>query len=126
MYELSKMIKTAIDLKEYNPTSKLYIDYENQMDQALKEYKQNNEVEPITEDVIDGEGTVILSAEMQEINRDYEIKQQLAENVCIEITEENLLTYFEPKQKTPIEQIKEDMSTLEDAILEIASMIGGE
>lgn len=126
MYELSKMIKTAIDLKEYNPTSKLYIDYENQMDQALKEYKQNNEVEPITEDVIDGEGTVILSAEMQEINRDYEIKQQLAENVCIEITEENLLTYFEPKQKTPIEQIKEDMSTLEDAIVEIASMIGGE
>lgn len=126
MYELSKMIKTAIDLKEYNPTSKLYIDYENQMDQALKEYKQNNEVEPITEDVIDGEGTVILSVEMQEINRDYEIKQQLAENVCIEITEENLLTYFEPKQKTPIEQIKEDMSTLEDAIVEIASMIGGE
>ena len=126
MYDLSKMIKTAIDLKEYNPTSKLYIDYENQMEQALKEYKQNNEVEPITEDVVDGEGTVILSAEMQEINRDYEIKQQLAENVCIEITEENLLTYFEPKQKTPIEQIKEDMSTLEDAIVEIASMIGGE
>ena len=126
MYDLSKMIKTAIDLKEYNPTSKLYIDYENQMEQALKEYKQNNEVEPITEDVIDGEGTVILSAEMQEINRDYEIKQQLAENVCIEITEENLLTYFEPKQKTPIEQIKEDMRTVEDAIVEIASMIGGE
>ena len=126
MYDLSKMIKTTIDLKDYNPTSKLYIDYENQMDKALKEYKQNNEVEPITEDIIDGEGTVILSAEMQEINRDYEIKQQLAENVCIEITEENLLTYFEPKQKTPIEQIKEDMSTLEDAIVEIASMIGGE
>lgn len=126
MYELSKMIKTTINLKEYNPTSKLYIEYENQMDQALKEYKQNNEVEPITEDIIDGEGTVILSAEMQEINRDHDIKQQLAENVCIEITEENLLTYFEPKQKTPIEQIKEDMSTLEDAIVEIASMIGGE
>ena len=112
MYDLSKMIKTAIDLKEYNPTSKLYIDYENQMDKALKEYKQNNEVEPITEDVIDGEGTVILSAEMQEINRDYEIKQQLAENVRIEITEDNLFDYFEEKPKSEVDVLKEQIAQL--------------
>lgn len=112
MYELSKMIKTTIDLKDYNPKSKLYIDYENQMDKALKEYKQNNEVEPITEDIIDGEGTVILSAEMQEINRDYEIKQQLKQNVKIEITKDNLLEYFEEKPKSEVDILKEQITQL--------------
>ena len=53
---------------------------------------------------------------MQEINRDYEIKQQLKANVKIEITEDNLSDYFEEKPKKEIELLREENKELKERV----------
>lgn len=116
MYELNEMIITTLDLSNYIPKSKLYMDYDELLDKALEVYKKNNELEPITDDIVNAYGEVVLSVEMQEINRDYEIKQQLKANVKIEITEDNLSDYFEEKPKTEIELLKEENKELKERV----------
>ena len=116
MYELNEMIITTLDLSNYIPKSKLYMDYDELLDKALEVYKKNNELEPITDDIVNAYGEVVLSVEMQEINRDYEIKQQLKANVKIEITEDNLSDYFEEKPKTEIELLREENKELKERV----------
>lgn len=116
MYELNEMIITTFDLSNYIAKSKLYDDYNVALDNALELYKKNNTLEPITDDIVNDFGDVILSVEMQEINRDYEIKQQLKANVKIEITEDNLSDYFEEKPKTEIELLREENKELKERV----------
>lgn len=116
MYDLLEMIITTLDLSNYIAKSKLYKDYNIALNNALDLYKQNNTLEEITENIVDENGNIILSIEMQEINRDYEIKQQLKQNVKIEITQDNLLDYFEEKPKTDIE-------VLQDKVVEYDNLI---
>lgn len=116
MYELNEMIITTLDLSNYIAKSKLYEDYNAALDNALELYKKNNTLESITDDIVNDFGDVILSVEMQEINRDYEIKQQLKANVKIEITEDNLSDYFEEKPKTEIELLREENKELKERV----------
>lgn len=131
MYELQEMIVSTLDLSNYIPKQKLYDDYVLALDNALELYKQNNKLEEITEDIVNAYGEVVLSVEMQEINRDFNIKQGLKDNVKIEITEDNLSDYFEEKPKTEIELLKEQLAA-QDEVLQtvlfdlLPNMEGGE
>ena len=116
MYELNEMIITTLDLSNYIAKSKLYYDYNIALDNALELYKQNNELEEITEDIVNDFGDIVLSIEMQEINRDFNIKQGLKDNVKIEITEDNLSDYFEEKPKTEIELLREENKELKERV----------
>lgn len=129
--ELNEIIVSTLDISNYIAKSKLYNDYNVALDNALELYKQNNKLEEITEDIVNAYGEVVLSVEMQEINRDYEIKQQLKANVKIEITEDNLSEYFEEKPKTEIELLREQLAA-QDEVLQtvlfdlLPNMEGGE
>lgn len=116
MHELNEMIMTTLDLNKYVPKQKLYEDYNVALDNALELYKKNNTLEPITEDIVNAYGEVVLSVEMQEINRDFYIKQGLKSNVKIEITEDNLSDYFEEKPKTEIELLREENKELKERV----------
>lgn len=116
MYELNEMIITTLDLSNYIAKSKLYEDYNAALDNALDLYKKSNTLEPITNDIVNDFGDVILSVEMQEINRDFNIKQGLKDNVKIEITEDNLSDYFQEKPKTEIELLKEENKELKERV----------
>ena len=115
--EINEMIITTLDLTNYIAKQKLYDYYNELLNNALEIYKKNNELEPITEDIVDENGNVLLSISDQEINRNYEIKQQLKQNVKIEITQDNLLDYFEEKPKTDIE-VLQDKVTEYDSIIQ--------
>lgn len=131
MYELQEMIVSTLDLSNYIAKSKLYEDYNTALDNALDLYKKSNTLEPITDDIVNDFGDIVLSVEMQEINRDFNIKQGLKDNVKIEITEDNLLNYFEEKPKTEIELLKEQLAA-QDEVLQtvlfdlLPNMEGGE
>lgn len=131
MYELQEMIVSTLDLSNYIAKSKLYEDYNAALDNALDLYKKSNTLEPITDDIVNDFGDIVLSVEMQEINRDFNIKQGLKDNVKIEITENNLLNYFEEKPKTEIELLKEQLAA-QDEVLQtvlfdlLPNMEGGE
>lgn len=116
MYELQEMIVSTLDLSNYIPKQKLYDDYVLALDNALDLYKQNNTLETITDDIKNDFGDIVLSVEMQEINRDFNIKQGLKDNVKIEITEDNLSDYFEEKPKTEIELLKEENKELKERV----------
>ena len=116
MYELQEMIVSTLDLSNYIAKSKLYEDYNVALDNALDLYKQNNTLETITDDIKNEAGDIVLSVEMQEINRDFNIKQGLKDNVKIEITEDNLTDYFEEKPKTEIELLKEENKELKERV----------
>lgn len=117
--ELNEMIITTLDISNYIAKSKLYEDYNVALDNALELYKKNNKLEEITEDILDENGDIILSIEMQELNRNYEIKQQLKQNVKIEITEDNLLDYFEEKPKTDIEVLQDKVAEYDNIIQDL-------
>lgn len=131
MYELQEMIVSTLDLSNYIAKSKLYEDYNVALDNALDLYKKSNTLEPITDDIKNEAGDIVLSVEMQEINRDFNIKQGLKDNVKIEITEDNLTDYFEEKPKTEIELLKEQLAA-QDEVLQtvlfdlLPNMEGGE
>lgn len=114
--ELNEIIVSTLDISNYIAKSKLYNDYNVALDNALELYKQNNKLEEITEDIVNAYGEVVLSVEMQEINRDFNIKQGLKDNVKIEITEDNLSDYFEEKPKTEIELLKEENKELKERV----------
>lgn len=119
MYELNEMIITTFDLSNYIAKSKLYEDYNVALDNALDLYKKSNTLEPITDDIVNDFGDIVLSVEMQELNRNYEIKQQLKQNVKIEITEDNLLDYFEEKPKTDIEVLQDKVAEYDNIIQDL-------
>ena len=115
--EINEMITTTLDLSNYIAKSKLYEDYNVALDNALDLYKKSNTLEPITNDIINDFGDIVLSVELQDINRDFNIKQGLKDNVKIEITQDNLLDYFEEKPKTDIE-VLQDKVTEYDSIIQ--------
>lgn len=117
--QLNEMIVSTLDLSNYIPKQKIYEDYNVALSNALDLYKQNNKLEEITEDILDENGNIILSIEMQEINRDYEIKQQLKQNVKIEITKDNLSDYFEEKPKTDIEVLQDKVAEYDSLIQDL-------
>ena len=117
--EINEMITTTLDLSNYIAKSKLYEDYNVALDNALDLYKKSNTLEPITDDIVNDFGDIVLSVEMQEINRDFNIKQGLEDNVKIEITEDNLSDYFEEKPKTDIEVLQDKVAEYDNIIQDL-------
>ena len=117
--EFNEIIITTLDLSNYNPKSKLYIDYEKLLDKKFNIYKNTHQLKSITDDIVDEHGDIILSVEMQELNQDAVLKEKLKEEIKIEITNDNLLDYFEEKPKTDIEVLQEKVEEYDNLIQDL-------